>query len=118
MRAFYTSLSLLAAVCLSFAAPPTASIIALQDKSCAIAIVGVDGHPIKAPQQKISVSPGHHTLLLRISPAAYPTFSNNITLPDQTFEANGRYSVKGVFTPSTGRLGVEFSDEKKRPRSK
>jgi hypothetical protein len=117
MRALGVCLLLTAAASISRAAPSPAGVTVQQDKSCGVAIVAVDGHTLKSPQQKISVAPGHHILLLRISPARYPGFSDDVTL-DETFEANGRYTVMGLFYPSKGQLSIRFIDDKKRSHSK
>jgi len=115
MRALAVLSLLIASAALCHAAPD-ASVATEQDESCGVAIVAVDGHPLKSPQQNIRVSPGHHVLLLRISPTAYPTFSSNVP-QDGTFEAGGQYTVRGLFSPATGILKVRFG-HKKRSHSK
>jgi len=98
---------LIASAGLSRAAEPMATIRVQQDKSCGLAIVAIDNHAFKSPQQRVSVSPGHHVLLLRISPAFYPNFSDNVPCED-TFAPNGRYTVTGLFDPASGRLKVRL----------
>jgi hypothetical protein len=88
-----------------------------QDKSCAVAVVAVDGHPLESPQDEITVAPGDHTLLLRITPARHPERVADAPLKE-IFNANGRYTVMGLFSPATGLLKVRFIDEKKRAHSK
>jgi hypothetical protein len=102
----------------SFAAPPPATVTAVQDKSCTLTIVGFDHYSLKSPQKKISVPAGHHTVLLRAAPTFYPTFSDVITVPAQQYDENSRYTIKGVFTPSTGRLSVVVTDETKQAHPK
>ena len=116
MRVLVIFFVLIVASPFSYAAPSDAAVTAERDESCGVAIVAVDGRPLKSPQQNVRVSPGHHVLLLRISPAAYPTFSSNVP-QDGTFEAGEQYTVRGLFAPGTGILKVRFGHTK-RARSK
>jgi hypothetical protein len=111
MRAIVIFSLLAAASTLSRAAASDATVVAESDESCGVAIVAVDGRPFKSPQQTVHVSPGHHVLLLRVSPAAYPNFSSNVP-QDGTFDAGGQYTVRGLFSPDSGVLKVRFGHKK------
>lgn len=109
---------LVALVSLSAAEPPRAVLRTRQyrpseTRSGELAFVGVDGKQFDSPQQQLELSPGRHTLSLRL----WFVVKDRVETVDipftDSFKAH-RYLIGGGFIPS-GEFRMIVEDEDERP---
>ena len=58
-----------------------------------VTIVGVDGRRLKAEQHQISIAPGHHRILVRITDLRRRPPASELPF-DEILEANHRYTIE------------------------
>jgi hypothetical protein len=117
MRAL-SLVSLLVAFASIAASPPRTTIRTQQHqasdvRSCELTLVALDGESLGTPKQKLSVSPGRHSVVVRvwfIAKGRAETVDVPLTV---TFKAH-RYLLDGGFVPS-GHLNLVFEDEDEQP---
>ena len=82
-------------------------------RSCELTLIAVDGKSLGSPKQKLSLSPGGHSIVIRVWFVAKGR-AETVDVPlTETFKAH-RYLLDGGFVPS-GRFNLVLEDEDERP---